>query len=329
MTSAYAETPYRALVCITTCRRLHHLHRYLPHFADHCRRDPRFHLLVALDGTEEGYLSFCEEWRVPLVHSDEREGVGLSKNRVLERFGDFDYYFFLDDDVELVDGRVFPRHVELSRASGIHHFSLFEAGGLKEPTGCSVVDGTRVAHGRYGGGQFSFFTREGLDAAGGWHPRFAEYRRWGHTEHSHRFAHAGLAPAPFNVAEELADCCIWHYPPPVSGVDQLERDAHELVAAERELIEAGTRHVPLETLSAHHHNGVPFGEAVALAATLDGGERYPLVRAGERRACRSAYALWRGRRARGLARAAWLARAVAEWPGNPMLRYWLKKRLAG
>ena len=59
------------------------------------------------------------------------EGVGVSKNRALEAFPDLDYYFFLEDDAELTNGVVFPAHVDLFKASGIHHFSLFERGGSR------------------------------------------------------------------------------------------------------------------------------------------------------------------------------------------------------
>lgn len=319
---------YRALVCITTCRRLENLRRYLPHFAAFCASDPRFTLLVALDGTEESYLRFCEEWRIPLVYSDEREGVGLSKNRVLKRFPDFDYYFFLDDDVELVDGSVFPAHVALARASGIHHFSLFERGGVRKRTGESEVEGTRIVHGLFGGGQFNFYTAEGLARVGGWHPRFAEFRRWGHTEHSYRFYRAGLAPAPFNVAVGLSETCIWHYPPPVTRVQGIAADEDELPAPERALIDQELTHVPLETLGPHHVNGVAPGSESPLAAVLDSGERYPVVEGAERRHCESDYALWRFRYGKGVGRRlVALADAVLRWPSNPGLRHLVRTAL--
>ena len=150
---------YRALVCVTTCQRLRYLRRYLPHFARFCADDPRFSLLVSLDGDEADTRRFCEEWEVPLLYSDQREGVGISKNRVLERFPDFDYYFFLEDDVELVDGRVFPAHVELSQASGIHHFTLFERGGVRKVTAQSTAAGHRIVHGLYGGADLQLLHR--------------------------------------------------------------------------------------------------------------------------------------------------------------------------
>jgi hypothetical protein len=312
---------YRALVCVTTCQRLRFLRRYLPHFARFCARDPRFSVLVALDGTEAETLGFCEEWGVPLLYSDAREGVGLSKNRVLERYPDFDYYFFLEDDVELVDGSVFPAHVELSRASGIHHLSLFECGGVRKPTGESVVAGHQVVEGLFGSADFSFYTGVGLSQVGGWHPRFAEYRRWGHTEHSYRFYRAGLAPAPFTVAKDLAGTCIWHYPSAVTRVQGVPVDRDDIAAPERELIDEELRYVPVQTLSPYHVNDVPLGRPSRLAGVLDQRERYPLVDGRERRHSHSDYHLWRFGRAttlRGRARA--LIAATRDWPGNPALR---------
>jgi hypothetical protein len=312
---------YRALVCITTCERPLYLRRYLPHFAAFCAGDRRFSLLVALDGRDAESERFCAEWEVPLVCSRDREGVGISKNRVLEAFPGLDYYFFLEDDVELIDGSVFSEHVELSRRSGIHHLSLFSPKRLGGRTEETTVAGRRVLHGWTGSARFNFFTGEGLRQVGGWHPRFAEYRRWGHTEHSYRFFNAGLAPAPFNVIADLTDTCIWHFPPPVTTPSLLPADADGIVAPERELIDRKLRHVPVRTFSPYRVERRELAPPVRLAATLDAQGRYPLVAGGERRHCRSDYQLWRyraissaPRRAGALLAAAW------QWPGNPRLR---------
>lgn len=319
---------YRALVCVTTCQRLALVRRYLPHFARFCVEDPRFALLVALDGTESDTLRFCDKWEIPLVYSDEREGVGISKNRVLERFDAFDYYFFVEDDVELVDRSVFPAHVELSRASGIHHFSLSWRGEVRGRTGESHVAGRRIAHGRFGSADFSFYTGAGLRQVGGWHPRFAQYRRWGHTEHTYRFYRAGLTPAPFNVAASLASACIWHSPPPVTRIEDVAFDQDQIAAPERELMAAELRHVPIETLSEHHINGFAPRPPTRLARTLDTKERYPLAEGAELRRGRSGYHLWRFENATsGWRRGAALLAAAWNWPGNPALRHSLKTAL--
>jgi hypothetical protein len=319
---------FSALICITSCRRLPLLRRYLPHYAAFCESDRRFSLLVSLDGTEQEYLDFCRQWNVPLLYSDEREGVGLSKNRALETFPGFDYYFFIEDDVELIDGSAFTAHVEMAAGGEIHHFSLFERGGLRKPTGESTVAGHQVVHGRFGGADFNFFTRAGLERVGGWHPLFARYRRWGHTEHSYRFPRAGLAPAPFNVAVELSDAFIWHTPPAVSRIQDVDYDDDQIAGPERDLMEQALDHVPVTTLSAYRLQG-SFEEGLAgLAATLEDGERYPLADESERRECRSDFRLWQSTTARGrVARAARFAQAFAAWPRNPAIRHLVKTTL--
>lgn len=321
---------YRALVCVTTCQRPQLLRRYLPHFARFCCQDDRFSLLVALDGDDPATRDFCDSWEIPLLYSDAREGVGLSKNRVLERFPEFDYYFFVEDDVELVDGAVFPAHVELAQATGIHHFSLFERNGVRGQSAQSVVGGRTVVHGLFGSADFNFFTRAGLTRVGGWHTRFARYRRWGHTEHSYRFSHAGLAPAPFNVAQWLADTCIWHSPPAVTPPQDIAVDDDQIAAPERELLDHGLVAFPLQTLCPHHTNGVDLeSRPERLAATLAASERYPLVGRSERRQCRSDYRLWQSRTAdRLVPRALRLLGAVCNWPTNPALRHAVRVRLA-
>jgi hypothetical protein len=316
------EASYRALVCVTTCERAGYLERYLPHFARAAAHDRRLSLLVSADGTDAATVEFCRRWAIPLIHSEVREGVGLSKNRALERFPEFDYYFFIEDDTELVDGRVFNEHIGAARASGIHHFSLFRSGGLRGQAGSSTAGTWRIRHGRYGGGRFSFFTAEGLRHVGGWHPRFAEFRRWGHTEHSYRFVTAGLAPAPFNVIDGLERTCIWHHHPSVITVPDALVDEDHIAAPERELMEQRLSHVPLKTLSPYHFNGAPFEGVDALAATLDRGARYPLLTAQQRRQARSDYYLWRFEEASGLpARTVALMAAAVNRPGSPTLRH--------
>lgn len=183
-----------ALICITTANRCSALRRFIWEFAAFCARHKNFDLLVSLDGNDESTISFCKKFGIPLLYSDEREGVGISKNRVLRRFPDYDHYFFIEDDVGLIDETIFEKHITVARELGLHHLSLFPPERLPE----EVIElyspsRFRVICANWGSAQFNYFSREGIEVVGGFHPEFAKYRRFGHTEHSYRFVNAGLA----------------------------------------------------------------------------------------------------------------------------------------
>jgi hypothetical protein len=256
--------------------------------------------------------------------------VGLSKNRVLERFPDYDFYFFLDDDVEVIDGSVFARHVALMRAADIHHMSLFTTAHSYVPVAETVVEGQLIRHYDYGGGQLSAFTRIGLARVGGWHPRFATYCRWGHVEHSYRFPRNNLAPAPFNVAVELIDTCIWHMPPSVTdevGLAPLLADG--ISEPEREIMDQGLAHVPLQTLAPYQVDGPPPGQLIKLADAFTRHGRYPLLKGAARRRAYADYFVWRSDIAGSSSLTlAFLLLAGAIDPTSIALRHALKVRLS-
>jgi hypothetical protein len=324
---------WRALVALTTSNRGAYVKRCLPHLARACVSDTRLELLVALDGDDPETREFCARWHVPLLYSEAREGVGLSKNRVLERFPGYDYYFFLEDDVEVLDGTVFARHVALMQAAGIHHMSLYsQRSELPRSTGQTVVDGQRVVHYPYGHADLNAFSRAGLERVGGWHPLFAQYRRWGHTEHSYRFPRAGLAPAPFNVAVDLADTCIWHSPPSVtSWIGLAPVDGDGIALPERKLMQEELSFVPVQTIAAFHLENPPPGRIDGLAGVLDAGRnRYPLLRGSDWRLAEADFLVWRYETARAPAvRISAVVVAAALCPGNIALRHAVKTRLQG
>jgi hypothetical protein len=320
---------WRGLVAVTTCQREPMLRRCLPQLARACQTDQRLALVVALDGDEIETRSFCERWHVPLIYSQKREGVGVSKNRILKCCPEFDYYFFLEDDVEVIDGNVFAEHVKLSQATGIQHFSLEHPRSIRARVGVTRALGHEIVHASYGGAIFNFFTREALQRVGGWHPLFAQYRRYGHTEHSYRVARAGLAPAPFNTVLTLVDTCIWHTPPAVTRVDAAPIDENGIAAPERALMREHLDYCRICTPSPYTSSSLRPGQLNELAAVLTGSGRYPLLSRREHRHAMSDYYAARFDRGRGrLRRSAYALASFVAWPGNLSLRHVVKMELA-
>ena len=324
-----ARPTWQALVAFTTSNRGPYVKRCLPQLAHACRSDPRLSILVALDGDDPETRALCEDWEVPLVYSEAREGVGLSKNRVLESFPDYDFYFFVEDDVEVIDGSVFARHVALMQAAGIHHMSLFTDARSYAPVAETSVQGQRIRHYEYGGAQLNAFTRMGLARVGGWHPLFATYRRWGHVEHSYRFPRNKLAPAPFNVAVELIDSCICHVPPAVTNwVEIASLGADGLSEPERELMNQELAYVPLQTLAPYHLDGPPPGQLTKLSSAFGRRRRYPLLSGAARRRAYADYFVWRSETAdRRSAMLGLALLATVTDPTSIALRHAVKVRL--
>ena len=238
-----------ALICITTSARSSALKAIVWEYLSFCVDSSTFDFLVSLDGPDAATNAFCREHGIPLLASEKREGVGLSKNRVLTSYPDYDFYFFIEDDVQLVEPDVFSAHIEVSEETQLHHMSLglpprfrSKRGELESSFG--PVDGYE-----YGSGQFNFFTRRGIQTVGGFHPIFAEFCRFGHTEHSYRFVNSGLQPYPFCVLRScLHGKLKWHDPISVTRHTIPTGDNH-LAAPENSLIEERLAHYPVTVIA--------------------------------------------------------------------------------
>lgn len=241
----------RSLICMTTCNRANAVRALVWDYLRFCSNDDRFDFLLSLDGKDPQTLRYCRRHGIPVLYSQRREGVGLSKNRVLQAYPKYASYFFVEDDVALLDPGVFQIHIEVAQASGIPHFSLFPEDRLIEEVDSTTTGPWTIRHGRYGGGAVSFFTRAGIDVVGGFDLRFAELRRFGHTEHSYRFVHAGLCRHPFNViAQCMTGYVRWTEPGRVTRV-RVEMTQNRLYRGEADLIARQQRQRPIATLSAY------------------------------------------------------------------------------
>ncbi len=320
----------KALVCINTCNRLSELRKYLLPYLQFTRDMSDFDFLLALDGNNKEYLSFCTEYEIPLLYSDDREGVGLSKNRVLMLFPEYDFYFFLDDDVELFESSIFLDHVNFSRLNpNVHHLSSTDLYRIENE---ELLDGQRVIYGNKGGGYFNFFTKRGLEQVGGWHTDFAQWKRYGHTEHSYRFVHAGLQNYPLVVLANSISKVIIHSPEHVSKpLDHLVDPENELFEHEKNLIAQRITHFPITTLSPFRFNGMSVNEPGndALIKLLGSGDRYNLItNAKDKRNSRVAYKVHKLGHTKSISKKIKLLFEILYLaPTNNSFKHWIKQIL--
>lgn len=239
----------KALICITTSNRSLAIKSFAWDYISFCQNHPEYDFLISLDGDDKETIKFCERHKIPLVYSQKREGVGLSKNRVLTAYPDYDHYFFIEDDVGLLDGRVFDLHIQAAKELGIHHMSLFPEERIRQQVKEIILsNGQRVICAMFGGAPFNYFTKIGIETVGGFHTCFAKYRRFGHTEHSYRFVNAGLAEYPFYIIKEcLNGYLAWNDPVSVTNIKV--KSVNKLFVEEHELIEQKLTYFPLTTLA--------------------------------------------------------------------------------
>jgi len=237
------------LVAFTTCARPKLIRKNLSCLI-HCLQGLRgFDLVVAIDGLSvtgnKETLSLVQKMGVDCIVANEPEGVGISKNRVLSLLGGYDYYFFIEDDVEVLSSDLFNRHIEAYLKTGIHHFSLHEPARLLNERKLTILrSGEIIRHTQFGSAQVNFFTQTALTKVGGWHARFGELRRGGHTEHSYRVCNAELCPAPFNYIDTLTHCCSWHNPASVVSARAYTIAPNRLLEIENDLIAQKLRKQP-------------------------------------------------------------------------------------
>ncbi|MGM0582482.1 MAG: hypothetical protein ACQETL_17520 [Bacteroidota bacterium] len=239
------------LICLMHYNRVKLLETFAPFYYNFCIQNDEFDFLVAIDGNNAELIKTCEKHKLPFMYSEQPEGVGISKNRVFQKFPNYNYYFFIDDDVELFDFKIFYKSIELHKQTHIHHFALGEEfrffGNRKE----KIINNQKVIFSDYGSGAFSFFSNYGLKKVGGFHDEFAKYKRFGHTEHSSRFKNCGLAETNFIFPLQLSKLLIWHNPD--SKKPKIKDNDNKISIVEENILSKSLVFYPFKTISKFYY----------------------------------------------------------------------------
>jgi hypothetical protein len=253
----------KKLICINTCNRLEHIKAYAYDFIKFCQNNDGYDFVVSLDGEDSDTINFCNKYHIPLVYSQRREGVGISKNRVLKKFNGYDYYFFIEDDVELINGEIFEKYIKVADRCGFLHMSLDDKWRFFGNEALDNCGDERVIYYNYGSAGFNFFTREGIEKVGGFHTEFAKYKRFGHTEHTYRFVNVGLHERAFITLESCFEgYCNWHNPPSVTTPGGFKTTKNWIMEDEQGIIDKKLRYFPVKTLSKYYYNNFIISDVI-------------------------------------------------------------------
>jgi hypothetical protein len=306
------------LITITTCNRLLEVKKNIVPFLQFCSKNEGFDFVLSLDGEDKDYLEFCDKYNIPLIYSKKREGVGLSKNRVLKLFPNYKYYFFVDDDVEIVDDSIFKIFIEIHKKYDYNHLSYSVN---KNPVLLNKEEG--VIGGFIGSGAFNFFTRKAIEKVGGWHTLFSKYKRYGHTEYSYRIFFKKLNPYPFVAIKNIEKYILINDPPHVTTPDKsIIKNDNELIKEEQEMINSKQSYFPLKTLSEFYFNGINVS-LTKLHPDLNKG-RYYLLEGIDKIKAWGNYFFHRFKIKKN---PLCLFLSVILYPNNNHLKHWIKQKL--
>jgi hypothetical protein len=317
-----------SLISITTCNRLSEVKKYIWDYLRFINQNSNFHFVLALDGNETSYIEFAEEYDIPLIYSEEREGVGLSKNRVLTQFPDYEYYFFIEDDVELLNSEIFNKIIQISKRKNYPHFcNNHEKSKIYE----EYFDHIKITHSMTGGAQFAFYSKVGIDKVGGFNTCFAKYKRYGHTEHTYRFMHAKLQPNPFIFPPSFFNYFIVHAPKVVTQICNVKTNKLQLIDEEQRLIDLKINFINLKTLCEFHYNNKPLGYNETVDLFLQKHPyKYPLTKRKKRRiAFAEHYALRLTKSGSTFQKIILFLKSIWYYPTNVALKHYIKTDLFG
>lgn len=320
----------KTLITITTCNRLEEVKKYIFPYISFCNKHEKFDFLLSLDGHNEEYLLFCKDFEIPLIYSDEREGVGLSKNRVLEQFPKYDYYFFIEDDIELLNEQIFIIYTNFAKTHNVSHLNHFGISIEKHKiVKQEKIGNITILNANKGGGYFNFFTKEGLNKVGGWHTTFAKYKRFGHTEHTIRFYNAKLSNYYFTGIKETSKMLLIHFPPHVTNTSKLEFTKNDLNIDEEKLISEKLKFYPIKTLS--NYNFLDFDMSINNKVHFflaTNKKKYPLIKGAKRLILFSEYYFFKYKTSNNnLARIIFFVLSFITNPNNNLIKNYIKQKL--
>lgn len=315
----------KSLICINSCNRLSEVKRNIIPYLSYCSNNDDFDFILSLDGDNQEYIEFCNQWEIPLIYSEQREGVGLSKNRVLSFFNQYDYYFFIEDDIELINSNIFSKFISIFELTGYHHMSITP---YRSKIGLEEINNETITFANFGGAHFNFFTHIGLEKVGGWHTRFAKHKRFGHTEHTYRFYFQGLIPHPFCVLESGFKDILIHFPEMVTK-SSVKSNHNKLVRDEQELVDSKLDFFPLQTISEITFNKFNLSSPCK-PSLLKANDRYFLLNNSSKRKAKSSYIFHSFKFEKKIIKKLILfINALFLYPTNNTIKHYVKTQLFG
>ena len=161
--------------------------------------------VVVDDGVDtpvRNLIDFTEDGNAHYIKTNGKEGVAVAKNKALQYLIECgcEHIFLVEDDVEIMDSRVFDFYIKASKTTGIKHFNFGLHGNHNTDSQGNPVyrkiinypDGTKIFLYPNVLGAFSYYHIDTLNAVGKMDEQF--YNALEHVDHTYQIIEAGYHP---------------------------------------------------------------------------------------------------------------------------------------
>ena len=197
----------RFSIAIITCNREH----FYKKCSSSINSEQIDHFLTINDGKQ--YSIDTYKIGMFLIQHDTNKNVACSKNDALKHFINHtksDYFFILEDDIEILDNLVFQKYIDISKLSGIQHLNYAFHGYYNRDKNNNPLVKTKIMYTKDIGlnlchnclGAFSFYTRKCIEKVGYMDEKFINAME--HVEHTKRIIDADMHP-PFWYFADIND----------------------------------------------------------------------------------------------------------------------------
>lgn len=155
-----------------------------------------------VENTVRDLIDFTEDGNTHYIKTKGKEGVAIAKNKALQYLinCECEHIFLVEDDIEILDGKVFDLYIKASKSTGIKHFNFGLHGNHNtdqngNPLSKKIVnypDGTKIILYHNVLGALSYYHIDVLNDIGVIDQQF--YNALEHVDHTYQIIKAGYHP---------------------------------------------------------------------------------------------------------------------------------------
>lgn len=212
--------------------------------------DIQHDLCVVIDGSSDLTKDWLIDNHVDHIFHEQNRGVCYAKNKILQKFRDYDYIFIIEDDVRLVKHGLLSLYIRAIKVFHIQHWNFLAPWQRESRRPNMTRNGLTMMFSKKLGGALSVYTKKVIEKVGAFNPQFKGYG-YGHCEYTLRAHRAGLT-TPWNEFAHLVDAEDYVVVLPHGGLKSREQREEErkanLIVLRKSLQDKKLIHIPFEDI---------------------------------------------------------------------------------